>query len=137
MKKSFSRKIFLFLNAAFMILLMGVMLYPLLYVVFASFSDSYELMRHVGLLFKPLKFNLASYIAVAQNKLILSGYLNTIIVVVGGTTASMLVSILGAYFFCHDTMFRKPLMIMLIITMCFGGGMIPTYLLVKGLGLID
>lgn len=138
MKTSIQRRLFLVANNLFLLLLLITMIYPMLYVVFASFSDSYELMRHQGLLLWPMKANVQAYLKVLQNKDIFTGYLNTIFIVGVGTGINMIMSILAAFFFSHKgMMLKKPLMLMVIFTMYFGGGMIPNYLLIKGLGLID
>ena len=57
-------RVFDWLNIAFMILLMFIMLYPLLHVIFASVSDSNQLMSHTGVLLRPYGFTTAAYIAV-------------------------------------------------------------------------
>ena len=116
-----------------------VCLYPLYYVVIASFSDPVKLISHDGLLLLPLKnYTLDGYRMVFQNKLVMSGYKNTLIVLVAGVCLNMLLTILGAYVISQrQLMLRKPLTIFIIITMYFSGGMIPAYLNVRDLGLMD
>ena len=63
-KDSLSRKIFVFFNTIILIFLSLVAVYPLLYVLFASFSSPTALMAHEGLLLKPLKFSTEAYKAV-------------------------------------------------------------------------
>ena len=96
-KRSKAEQAFNIFNIILMFVLMVVTLYPLLYVLFASLSDASKLMQHSGLLFKPLGLNLSSYKIVIQDRQILSGYMNTIIVVVAGVLISMVLTILGAY----------------------------------------
>ncbi len=116
-----------------------VCLYPLYYVVIASFSDPVKLISHDGLLLLPLKnYTLAGYRMVFQNKLVMSGYKNTLIILVVGVCVNMLLTILGAYVISQrQLMLRKPLTIFIIITMYFSGGMIPAYLNVRDLGMMD
>ena len=116
-----------------------VCLYPLYYVVIASFSDPVKLISHDGLLLLPLKnYTLDGYRMVFQNKLVMSGYKNTLIVLVAGVCINMLLTILGAYVISQrQLMLRKPLTIFIIITMYFSGGMIPAYLNVRDLGMMD
>ncbi len=116
-----------------------VCLYPLYYVVIASFSDPVKLISHDGLLLLPLKnYTLDGYRMVFQNKLVMSGYKNTLIVLVVGVCINMLLTILGAYVISQrQLMLRKPLTIFIIITMYFSGGMIPAYLNVRDLGMMD
>ncbi|MBQ4110946.1 MAG: carbohydrate ABC transporter permease [Clostridia bacterium] len=138
-KETTSEKIFDVLNIIFMLLMICVTLYPFYYVVMASLSDSGALMRHEGVLLKPAGFSLAAYKMVFKNPNILSGYRTTIIVVLAGTTINILLTSIGAFLLTRKKFaIRKFLSYMMIFTMYFSGGMIPTYLLIyKGLNLGD
>ncbi len=137
-KNSLSRNLFLAFDVLVMSLFAIVCLYPMVYVVLASFSDSGALMAHEGLLLKPLGFNVEAYKAVAKNPNILNGYMNTIFVLVVGVLVNLFMTALAAYFLSRkNVMFKKPIMIMMIFTMYFSGGMIPQYLNVRDLGLYD
>lgn len=137
-KRSIGERVFEILNNLFMVLIIIVMIYPLLNVIFSSFSNYYELMRFKGILMWPIGFNVESYKEVFKNRLLLSGFKNTFFVVGVGTSLNMFLTILGAYALSKDyLMFRKPIMLFIIFTMYFSGGMIPLYLVVKNLGLID
>lgn len=137
-KRSIGERVFEILNNLFMVLIIVVMIYPLLNVIFSSFSNYYELMRFKGILLWPIGFNVESYKEVFKNPLLLSGFKNTFFVVGVGTSLNMFLTILGAYVLSKDyLMFRKPIMLFIIFTMYFSGGMIPLYLVVKNLGLID
>ena len=98
-KESFGRKAFLCTNNIILFLLAVCTPYPLLYVLFASLSNPYEYMRHTGLLLRPLKTTLSSYKLVFNNDQILTGYINTLVVVGVGTAINMFFTVLGAYFF--------------------------------------
>ena len=137
-KRSKAEQAFNIFNIILMFVLMVVTLYPLLYVLFASLSDASKLMQHSGLLFKPLGLNLSSYKIVIQDRQILSGYMNTIIVVVAGVLISMVLTILGAYPLSRKNLYwGKMISMIVIIPMFFSGGLIPFYLLVKNLGMLD
>ncbi len=134
-KTSLSRKIFLAVNAAILSLLAIICLYPMLYVLFASLSDSNLLMAHKGLLWHPLKANAAAFKAVLSNPMIASGYINTAFVLIVGTTISLILTSLGAYFLSRrDVMLKGVIMALITFTMFFSGGLIPFYLTVKMLG---
>ena len=129
-------RIFDVFNVLIMIFLMIVTLYPFLYIIFASFSDSNKLMAHSGLLLAPIDFNWNSYIAVFKNSSIYTGYANTLIVLVVGVALSLLLTFFGAYVLSRrDLVIKKPLMIFIIITMFVSGGLIPSYNVVTGLHL--
>lgn len=137
-KESPSRKAFNVFNIIFMLCMIVITLYPLLYVVFASLSDSNELMKHSGLLLKPVGFSWAAYKAVFKNPNILQGYKNTIIVLISSVTVSMFLTCLAAYVLSRkNVLFNGVITFMIMFTMFFSGGMIPTYLLVNNLGLTN
>lgn len=137
-KESPSRKAFNVFNIIFMLCMIVITLYPLLYVVFASLSDSNELMKHSGLLLKPVGFSWAAYKAVFQNPNILQGYKNTIIVLISSVAVSMFLTCLAAYVLSRkNVLFNGVITFIIMFTMFFSGGMIPTYLLVNNLGLTN
>lgn len=129
---------FRLVNAAVLGLVALMTLYPFLYVIFASFSDPVKLMGNSGLLLKPLGFSLNAYKKVFVNPSIYSGYLNTIFYVTAGTMINILATCMAAYVLSRKQfMLRRFLTIMFIFTMYFNGGLIPSYLLIKDLGLIN
>lgn len=113
-------------------------LYPFLYVVLASFSDPNQLIKHdFTLLLKPEGFSLEAYKHVFTGELGV-GYINTLIYVIGGTAISMILTILGAYVLSRKGyLLKKPLTILIMFTMYFNGGLIPFYLWINELNLID
>ncbi|SHJ00603.1 carbohydrate ABC transporter membrane protein 2, CUT1 family [Clostridium amylolyticum] len=137
-KNSVGGKIFDTVNIILMILFMAICIYPLLYVLFASLSDPYELMKHRGLLLKPMGFTLNGYSLVFSNPSIMKGFLNTMFYVVAGTGINLLLTCMSAYVLSRkDLLLGKPLMLMVTIPMFFSGGLIPFYLQVQRLGLIN
>jgi putative aldouronate transport system permease protein len=121
-------------NLVNIVLLLGLVVvtaYPLLYVVFASLSDPSELVANRGALVRPLGFSLDAYRLVLQNPMIAIGYRNTLFYVTAGTTLNMTLTCLGAYALSRqNVMFKKPILLLIVFTLFFNGGLIPRYLLV-------
>ncbi len=137
-KRSTGELVFDCFNIAFLIIIMVITLYPFLHVAFASFSDPIRLAGHRGLLFHPLSFTIEAYRAVFLNPNILSGYKNTLIYLTIGTTINMLLTTTGAYALSRKKMkYGNIIMFGITFTMLFNGGLIPTYLLVKKLNMVD
>lgn len=131
-------RIFNVINYTFLILLVIATLYPLLYVLFASFSDSAQLLANKGLLWKPVGFSLDAYKCVLANPGIGIGFRNTLFIVVFGVIVNLFMTALGAYVLSRkNVMWNKVFMFFIVFTMFFGGGLIPLYLIVKGVGLLD
>lgn len=136
MRTSFGSKLFDVCNVIFMCALILVILIPLLHVVSASFSNPSAYVRHEGLLWHPVEFCLDAYKAVARNKNIITGYMNTIFIVVVGTALSIIFTLIAAYCLSRkNVMWNNILMMGIVFSMYFSGGMIPFYLVVKGVGL--
>ncbi len=130
-RESRGERLFSFGNVIFMLALMGVTLYPVLYVLFASLSNASELTQHRGLLFFPLDFTIEAYRRVFANPIILTGYRNTLFIVIVGTALNVLMTTLGAYALSRrNVLFKNPAMFLIVFTMFFSGGLIPTFLLV-------
>ncbi|MDO3408930.1 carbohydrate ABC transporter permease [Saccharibacillus sp. CPCC 101409] len=118
-------------------ILMVVVLYPLLFVVTASFSDPARVLNgEVWLL--PKGFTLEAYANILHNNKIWTGYGNSIVYMVVGTLINIVMTLLAAYPLSRpDLPGRKGLMMIVTLTMFFSGGLIPNYLLVKELGMVD
>jgi len=111
--------------------------YPLYYVLVASVSNPYDVYAGKTFLL-PSGFTLDGYKAVFADKSIITGYLNSIKYTIVGTIFSVVMVYLSAYpLSIKELPGRKFLSIFFIITMYFGGGLIPTYLIVRDTGLID
>lgn len=138
MKKTKSEKVFDVINIFIMIFMVIICLYPFLYVVFASLSDSGKLMQHTGILLKPLGFSLGAYIEVIKNKMIAITYRNTLIYLVTGLAVSMTLTTMGAYVLSRKNVMIKSLLnVIVVITMFFSGGLIPFYLTIKQYGILN
>ncbi|WP_391563883.1 carbohydrate ABC transporter permease [Paenibacillus cremeus] len=138
MKQTIAEKVFGVFNIAFLLFLTLITLYPFLYVAMASLSNPSELASHSGILLWPMGFNMDGYVSVFKNPNIITGYTNTIIYVVVGTAINVIITALGAYVLSRKgVMLRDSIMMMIVFTMFFSGGLIPNYLLVKSLGMFD
>lgn len=139
MKKSRGSQIFDSFNVIFMLFIIFVTAYPIYYVIIASFSDPGALSRYTGILLAPLKpYTLSAYKMVFKNTLIISGFRNTLFVLVMGLVVNMVMTVLGAYFLVvKGPILRTPITFMIIFTMYFSGGMVPAYLNIKDLGLLN
>ncbi len=119
------------------LLAMLIVAYPLYYVLIASVSNPYDVYAGKTFLL-PSGFTLQGYKAVFADNSIATGYLNSIKYTVIGTIFSVSMIYLAAYpLSVKDLPGRKGLGIFFLITMYFGGGLVPTYLIVKATGLID
>ena len=136
-RTSVQDKTFDIVNVAIMILLLCVYIWPIWFVIIASFSDPMEV--QLGkVLFLPSKLSIQSYIELINRSSIWTGYRNSLIYLVSGTFLDMVFTICAAYPLSRkDFMLRRPVMVFLLITMYFSGGLIPMYMLVKALGLIN
>lgn len=112
-------------------------LYPFIYMIAVSLSGTVPVLKG-EVFFWPKEFNLNTYTAVFDNPEIGRAYVNTILYTAIGTAISLIVSAAGAYSLSkRDMLFRNGFMVMVVITLFFSGGMIPTFLVVKSYHLID
>ena len=139
LKKTPSRIVFLIFLYTFLTLLSLVFIIPVWHVVMASFSEARILSNTAGIVLYPLgEPTLGGYQIVLASPNILTGYANTAFYVIVGTIISMVLTIIGAYCLSRKTFqFRNVFMLIISFTMLFNGGMIPTYMLVRNLGLYD
>lgn len=123
-----------YFNVAALTLLCILTLYPIIYVMMSSISDPVLLQQQEGIMLYPLGFSLEAYKLVFDNPSVLIGYRNTLFYVAAGTAINMFMTILGAFALSRrDLYIRKFLTIVIIFTMQFGGGLIPTFLVVSGM----
>lgn len=132
-----SDKIFAVVNTIFLLFIFIIVVYPLIYVLSASFSSTQAVMSgRVWLL--PVEPTLLGYKAVFNNRSIMTGYANSFYYTVLGTVINVFMTILAAYPLARKSFYgRNLIMGIFTFTMLFSGGLIPTYLLVKQLGLIN
>ncbi len=115
-----------------------VCILPMWHVLVASFSDPIRLALYEGFLFKPLSFSVEGYELLFSYNNLWRSYLNTIIYTVSATALGLLLDLLAAYVLSRkNLMFKRFLMIVIIIPLLFNGGVIPLYLVVRSLGLTN
>ncbi|EGG36046.1 carbohydrate ABC transporter permease [Paenibacillus sp. HGF5] len=136
--RSVGEKLFDMFNYALLTIITLCTLYPLIYVLFASLSDPTRYMQHSGILWKPLDMTLNAYRLVFDNPMIIQGYMNTFLIVSGGLVLNITLTAFGAYALSRKGLrYRKQLMLFIVFTMFFSGGLIPLYFTVKGLELTN
>lgn len=137
MKRSKGDRIFDIVSTIILCLVFLMVSYPLYFVIIASVSDPYQVLNGNVMLF-PKGFNIDSYVRIFEESSIWQGYVNTILYTVCGTTLNVILTMTIAYPLSRKYFSgRKIITAILLITMYFSGGMIPTYLLVRNLGLRD
>lgn len=137
MKQTFGEKIGLLINNLLLLLLAFITIYPFWHVLMYSISNS-QAASSGGLFFLPRDIDFTGYKMVLQQKQLYRAYWNSIMKTAVGTAISLLLTATLAYPLSLKRLRgRKFLSMAIFFTMLFSGGMIPTYLLVNNLGLID
>lgn len=136
-KEPLGDRIFTFRNGLFLTLSFLVVVYPLIFIVSASFSDSSAVIRgEVWLL--PVGFELKAYEAVFTSDKIMSGYFNSILYTVLGTIVNLILTTLTAYPLSRSKLFGKSVITWyFLFTMFFSGGLMPLYITVNNLHLLN
>ncbi|RAR42191.1 carbohydrate ABC transporter permease [Paenibacillus sp. MDMC362] len=136
-KESLGDRIFLTATYILLTLVLIAVLYPLIYIVSSSLSSPSAVSAGKVWLW-PVDVSFAGYEAVFRNGQVLTGYANSLFYTVAGTFISVSLTIMVAYPLSKKSFFgRTPLMVFITFTMLFSGGLIPTYLVVKSMGMID
>lgn len=137
-KKSLGDWIFDSLNLLFMLALIFVTLYPMYYVLCASVSDNTYLVAHPGVLLWPHGLTFSAYRMAFRHPLIVSGYRNILIVLAVSLPLNILMTLFCGYFMAAKNMFfKKMIVLFMMFTMFFSGGLIPGYLNIRSLGLFN
>lgn len=130
-------KTFDIINYLLLVLILFVTAYPLYYVLVSSFSDPFKVYAGQTLLY-PVGFSTSGYERIFQDPMITRGYLNSILYTVLGTLISVVLTCVSGYALSKKTLpGRRAIMIYLLITMYFNGGLIPTYLTVRNVGMFN
>ncbi|OPH56944.1 sugar ABC transporter permease [Paenibacillus ferrarius] len=136
-KMKSDEKLFDAIVGALAVLIVVVVLYPLLFIVSASFSDP-ALVLNGEVILLPKQITLEAYKNVFHNNQIWNGYGNTIVYTLIGTAINLIMTTLAAYPLSRpDLPGRGGIMFFVTLTMFFSGGLIPSYLLVKNLGMVN
>ena len=121
-----------------MLALCFVTLYPMYYVIVASFSNNQALLATPGVLWYPKGFNVGAYTMAFKHPLLVSGYKNVLFVLVISLPINILLTLCCGYFMASkNIMFKPPIVALIMFTMFFNAGMIPNYLNIRSLGLYD
>lgn len=137
MKRTKGDQLFQIINYAFLIAAAATMLLPLIQLLAVSFSSPIAADSKLVFLF-PVEFTTASWSHILQNRGLWTSFGITVYITVAGTLLSMLFSVLTAYPLSHrQFLLRKPIMLGIIITMIFNAPMIPFFLTVRELGLMN
>ncbi len=136
-KDPISDKIYYAICYTVLVAILIIVLYPVYFVLVASFSDP-NIVNSGKLLLYPEGFTMLGYQKVFEDSRIWTGYINTIIYTVGGTIFGLLVCIPAGYALSRSDMPGKNIiMALFVFTMYFSGGLIPTYMVIQNLGLYD
>ena len=118
-------------------LILFIVAYPLYWVIISSFSDPTDVSAGKVLL-RPMGFTLKGYAEVFKNSQVMRGFFNSIVITFVGVCVNLAVTLPTAYALSRDNFSgKKPITVFYMITMFFGGGMIPTYLVVKNMQLLN
>ncbi|MBQ2818507.1 MAG: carbohydrate ABC transporter permease [Clostridia bacterium] len=138
MKRPLGENIFITVNTIVLTLLCILCLYPFFYAICVSLSNPQELAKVSGFMYKPAGFSLNAYKAVLTNRQIFTGYRNTLFIVFFGVLIELVITTMTAYVLSRkNVLWRNTLMMFIVLTMYFSGGLIPTYLIVREYGLYD
>ncbi|MEU8819768.1 carbohydrate ABC transporter permease [Actinoplanes sp. NPDC048796] len=136
-REPFSDRIFLIVVTLMLVVLLALVLLPLIYIVASSFSSP-EAVNAGRVSLWPVEFSLEAYRSALNNSEVLQGYYNSLIYAVAGTIISVTLTVAIAYPLSRKNFYgRNVIMTLLIFTMLFSGGLIPTYMVVHDLGMLD
>ncbi|NLD88383.1 MAG: carbohydrate ABC transporter permease [Clostridiales bacterium] len=131
-----SDKIFYAVCRVLLVIVLLVTIYPLYFTVIASVSDLNAILNGEVLLW-PVGFSFLAYEKIFSYDMLLIGYRNSIFYALAGTFLSVLVTIVSAYALSVKFVGRRIVMLCIVFSMFFGGGLIPTYFTYKYIGLIN
>lgn len=132
-----SDSVFYAINYTILTFILIIVLYPLIYIVSCSFSNSQAVIAGQVFLW-PVKPTLMGYTTIFQNKDIMTGYGNATYYTVVGTALAVVLTLLAAYPLSRsDFRIGRKIMLWMTFTLFFSGGIIPSYLLISNLGLIN
>ena len=123
---------------ALLIVMMFICIIPLWYSLVASFSDGFTLYTSEGMIWLPVgKLSLEGYKHIFETNNVLLGYGNTILYVVSATLLGFALNVLAGYVLSRSTRYRGIMILFVMFTMMFGGGLIPTYIVLRSLGFVN
>lgn len=111
---------------------------PVWHIVMAAFSNTTDIATAEGLIFWPKKIDFGAFKLVLADEALIGGFKNTLLYLGGSLPINIILTVMAGYFLaCTDMMWKKVIAGMITFTMFFNGGMIPNYLNIKDLGLLD
>lgn len=135
--ESYVDRIFLMGNTVFLLVVTTIILLPLVFIVAASFSSAEAVIAGKVTLW-PVDFSLLGYETIFEHKKVWNGFANSIFYTFFGTVFNVTMTIIAAYPLSRqDLIGRRFITIAFIFTMLFSGGLIPTYMVVRDLGLLN
>ena len=136
-RKSVADRIFVVCNTIFMILFVAITLYPVINTLAISFNDGTDALRG-GIYLWPRKFTLKNYITVLQKDSLVTGAIISVLRTVIGTLFALVANAILAFIVSRkEFIFKKQLSLFWVITMYVNGGLIPTFILYKAMGLTN
>ena len=121
-----------------LIVIVILTIYPMWYVIAASFTGSTELAKNPGIFLWPKEFMTGAYKLVFSNPLFMNSLRNTLEIILISLPINIVMTLICGYFMaCTNVMWKKPISMLILFTMFFGGGLIPSYLNIKSLGLYN
>lgn len=132
-------RVFSVFNTFLLLLILFLTAYPVYFVIIASISDPTKMVSNYGLMWLPhFPLSLTSYRMVFRHSLLLSGFGNTLFIVIVGLAFNMVLTMLGAYLLSlKNSLLKKPIAYLILFTMYFSGGIVPGYLNIKSLHLMN
>ncbi|HJG48915.1 MAG TPA: carbohydrate ABC transporter permease [Facklamia tabacinasalis] len=128
---------FKIINTILLLLVVISIVLPVVYIIAASFMNPTVLINE-GISFDPNDWTIEGYLRVLADSSIIRGFINSFLYSLGFGLMNVLVTMSAAYPMSRkDLLFKKPLIAFFVITMFFGGGLVPTYLLIRNLGMLD
>ena len=139
LKRTTGEKVFAVFHYTGMVLLSLIFLIPVWHVLMGSLSDPLQISAHSGIILYPLgETTLGGYGLVMQNNSIVRSYGNTLLIVVSATALGTFLTILASYVMSVRGLYwKKPINFLVTFTMIFNGGLIPTYMVVRNLNMLD
>ena len=136
--KSVGKTVFSVCNAILLTTISVICILPIIHVIMSSFSEPEALALSKGLVLWPRKFSLIGYREVLKSYTVWNGYLHTLIYVSVQTLLGVLFTSIGAYVLSRKNLkLKNPVMLLITFTMMFNGGLIPNYILMNNLHMLD
>ena len=136
--KSVGKTVFSVCNAILLTKISVICILPIIHVIMSSFSEPEALALSKGLVLWPRKFSLIGYREVLKSYTVWNGYLHTLIYVSVQTLLGVLFTSIGAYVLSRKNLkLKNPVMLLITFTMMFNGGLIPNYILMNNLHMLD